>query len=103
MSNVDDITKIKPYKVIFKYKNNEKKTQYHIYIYLGEQSLKYKTELDKIEKLNFFDTLMTLNTTEIEKFNNAFGNNWYLYFFNMYHISYFINKIRTDETLKKNY
>ena len=101
MSNVDDITKIKPYKVIFKYKNNEKKTQYHIYIYLGEQSLKYKTELDKIEKLNFFDTLMTLNTTEIEKFNNAFGNNWYLYFFNMYHISYFINKIRTDETLKK--
>ena len=75
----------KPYKVIWKYKNDNKYQQYHTYIFVGNVSKQISDILDKITKLNLFDTLMQLDNEEIKKLVEQYGEFWYKYFFNMYH------------------
>ncbi len=54
MSNIISDTMNDPIKIIFKYKNNLKKVQYHIYIFIGDivDTATMKI-LNKIEKLDF--------------------------------------------------
>ena len=58
--NIDYI--IEPIKVIYKYKNINRKTQYLTYIFLGSLGKKYEKILNKIENLNLYDTLLELTS-----------------------------------------
>jgi len=78
--------KIEPIKIIYKYKNINRKNQYITYIYVGEMGKKYKDILSKIENLNLYDSL--------------FGDLWMTKFFNIYHISAFVNKLEEKPELK---
>ena len=76
-----------PIKIIHKYKNTNKKIQYHCYIYLGEfvkESI--KKILKKIQKLDFFGSLEHISVKEEKELNSVYGNFWYEKFFVSHHI-----------------
>jgi hypothetical protein len=93
--------KLEPIKLIYKYKNNNRKSQYLTYIFLGELGKRYESILKKIEKLNLYDTLLTLSRDEELKLMKAFGDLWMTKFFNIYHISAFVNKLDKKPDMKK--
>jgi len=96
-----------PIKIIFKYKNLNRRNQYHVYIFVG--NVKDKSILDilkKIEDFNLFDTLTRLTENEIKIMISNYGDMWYTKFFNSYHIELTFNNIlktnqRKDDIIKK--
>merc|ERR1711871_53259 len=86
-----------PIKIIHKYKNNNRKIQYHCYIYIGEFIPdNIKKMLLKIEKLQFNESLDLLTNSEIKEFENFYGDYWYEKLFVSYHI------LRQKEILSNN-
>ncbi len=87
-------------KLIWKYKNNNRKTQYIIYIFVGSVSKPIKKILDKIQDLTFYDTLINLTKDEYKQLEQFYGNNWYTKFFNFYHLNNSILQIMETVVLK---
>lgn len=91
-----------PIKVIYKYKNNNKKIQYHIYIYVGDiMSKEVISILEKIKKKNFFDSLLLLSDKEQKIMVKEYGEYWYEKFFNSHHINYTKSGIKKNNAKKK--
>ena len=63
-----------PIKVIWKYKNNNRRTQYAQYIFIGETSSNLMKILNKIANLNFYDTLINLSKDEYKPVNKTSSN-----------------------------
>ncbi len=86
-----------PIKIIHKYKNNNGRIQYHVYIFLGdivdENCMKV---LKKIKDMDFYTALTSLEEKERDILIKNYGEYWYEKFFNSYHI----NNIK--ETVPKN-
>jgi hypothetical protein len=83
-----------PVKIIYKYKNKNRRIQYNIYIFLGslvEDNI--KKILNKIKDKNLYDSLTLLDNKEIKKLNDRYGEYWYKYFFNSHFIDKSINNI----------
>ncbi len=93
--------KLEPIKILYKYKNNNRKSQYLTYIFLGDIGKRYDPILKKIEKLNLYDSLLILSRDEENKLMKAFGELWMTKFFNIYHISAFVNKLEKKADMKK--
>jgi len=71
-----------PIKIIHKYKNNNRRIQYKIYIYIGSLVPKDIMKiLDLIIDNDFFSTLNFLNKTDYEILENFYGKLWYEKFF----------------------
>ncbi len=83
-----------PIKIIFKYKNNNRKVQYNIYIFIGHVSNQILTVLKKIQNVSFYNSLTLLSTTEVGILVAQYGQYWYKKFFNTHHIDFTIKKIR---------
>ena len=98
-SNVQE--RLEPIKLIYKYNNNNHKNQYIMYIFVGKIGKRYENILKKIEKLNLHDTLLILSLNEEKKLIEIFGELWMTKFFNIYHISSFINKLENNPKIKK--
>ncbi len=92
---------LEPIKLIYKYKNNNRKSQYITYIFLGDIGKKYESILKKIEKLSLYDSLITLSRDEELKLMKGFGELWMTKFFNIYHISSFVNKLDKKQDMKR--
>ena len=90
----------KPYKVIWKYKNENRYTQYNIYIYVGNVSAEIDDILQKIKNMNLYETLVSLNEIEKNKLSAEYGIKWYECFFNMYHIIFIFSQINNTESMK---
>ena len=90
-----------PIKLIWKYKNNSKRINYNFYIFIGKVPKNIMKVLEKIESLNFYDTLITLNKQEYQLLEEMYGKKWYLCFFNTYHINSSIYGIK-ESTSQKN-
>ena len=90
-----------PIKIIWKYKNDNRRTQYVTYIFIGNVAKPIKKILDKIANLNLYDTLLQLTKEEYGQLEKFYGENWYNKFFNLYHINNTIYSIRETELLKK--
>ena len=90
-----------PIKLIYKYKNNKRRVQYQIYIFVGtllDQSV--VKVLKKIQDLNFFDTLISLTPKELQIISDFYGDKWYLKFFISYHITNSIQNINSNAQMK---
>ena len=87
-----------PIKIIYKVKNNNKKNQYHIYIFLGNLvNSSIQKILKKIKDLNLFDSLNSLNEKEIIELESVYGSKWYSYFFIHHHIDFSFDTIRKSK------
>ena len=90
-----------PVKVIYRYKNNNKKIQYHIYIYIGDLVSKdILNILSKIKNKDFFDSLLLLTDKDQKNLVKEYGEYWYEKFFNSYHINYTKNNIKKNNAKK---
>jgi hypothetical protein len=90
-----------PVKLIFKYKNNNKKKQYNLYIFAGNVPNKIKNILIKIKELSLYDSLINLTRDEYTVLKDFYKDDyWYYKFFILDHINYLINLIKKDNTLK---
>ena len=98
----DDIKHMNPLKIIHKYKNNNRRIQYIIYIFIGgiiEEEI-YEI-LESIKKKSLYDTINFLSKNKLEKLIGVYGDSWYKYFFNKYHIlSQFNNIIKNSNKIK---
>ena len=90
-----------PIKIIWKYKNNNRRIQYSQYIFIGETSTNIMKILNKIKDLNFYDSLLALSKEEYKSLEKKYGEEWYKYFFNNYHINSQIYTIK-ESTIQKN-
>lgn len=88
----------KIFKVIWKYKNENKKKQYQILIYLGKTDEKIKKILEKIKQKNLYDSLTSLEEKDENLLINEYGEKWYLIFFNKYHINFSFDLIKNSQT-----
>lgn len=91
-----------PIKIIFKYKNSQRRIHYNIYIYIGSRVPSNVLDiLTKIKKLSLYDSFVNLSDTEIKHLENIYGELWYTKFFNSYHIYNTINQIRENKIQQK--
>src|SRR5947209_6666307 len=91
----------KPYKLIWKFKNDNRYTQYHIYIFIGDLHTELDSILKKIATLNLFETLIRLSKEEIGRMESVYSSKWYRYFFNMYHTAFMVSQIQSNETMSR--
>jgi hypothetical protein len=85
-----------PIKVIFKYKNNNRRTQYHVCIFLGPHAEHLSKTLDKFKNLSMFDTLVQLTAKETKDMAAFFGEKWHLKFFTSHHIAASVQTIKNN-------
>jgi hypothetical protein len=85
-----------PMKIIFKFKNNNKRIQYHTYIFIGDIPKQLLSILNSIQDKPLYDSLIHLSKADYNKLVNYYGDHWYKKFFNTYHIN------NTIQTVQKN-
>ena len=91
-----------PIKIIHKYKNNNRKVQYHCYIYVGAYlPNNIKKILIKIQDLNLFDTLNTITKNDYQAVEDYYGNYWYEKIFLSYHVIRQKDQINNNASRKK--
>jgi hypothetical protein len=91
-----------PIKIIHKFKNNNRRIQYKIYIFIGSMIPNdiYKL-LELIKDKDFYTTLNTLSNADYNKLVNFYGDFWYEKFFISYHINAQRKNINLTPTKKK--
>jgi hypothetical protein len=91
-----------PIKIIHKFKNNYKRIQYKVYIFLGsiipENIL---TILDIIKNKDFFTSLIKITLKQYNILKDYYGIFWYEKFFISYHLKNQIKIINTSLVKKK--
>ena len=91
-----------PIKIIHKFKNNNRQTQYIQYIFIGSNvDEEIMSILDNIKNKSFFECYDTLSKQKIDKLENYYGNKWYVSFFNRYHLSDQFSSILKNANKKK--
>jgi hypothetical protein len=92
--------KLEPIKIIFKYKNSNRKNQYETYIFVGTIGKRYENIFSRIESLSLYETLKEITIDEEKILVDGLGEFWMTKFFNIYHISEFVNKLEKNEKIK---
>ena len=90
-----------PIKVIWKYKNNNRRVQYQTYIFVGGFTKDIDDILEKIKDLNFYNTLIKLTKDEHKRISERYGEKWFEKFFNTYHINFTLGQIRESKPMQK--
>ena len=91
-----------PIKIIYKYKNNNKRIQYQKFIFIGNTIQKgIKNILKKIKDIDLFDTLRTISKKEYTLMEEYYGKYWYYKFFIENHINFTFNIINKNNQKKK--
>jgi len=77
-----------PIKIIHKFKNNNRRIQYKVYIFIGSLIPNdiYKL-LESIKDKDFYTSLNSLSIADYNKLVNFYGEFWYEKFFISYHIN----------------
>jgi len=91
-----------PIKIIHKFKNNNRRIQYKVYIFVGslvpEEIIKI---LELIKNKDFYSSLTTITLKQYNLLKEYYGNRWYEKFYISYHIKFQIKQIE-DTIIKKN-
>ncbi len=84
-----------PIKVIHKYKNNNKRIQYNVHIFLGDiVDENCMRVLKKIKELDLYNSLVNIDEKERNILEKNYGEFWYEKFFISYHIDNSIDIIK---------
>jgi len=91
-----------PIKIIHKFKNNNRRIQYIVYVYIGNLvNENILNILENIKNKNLYDTLNLLSKNKLEEISQYYGEYWYNCFFNTYHIKDQKNNILKNSNKKK--
>jgi hypothetical protein len=91
-----------PIKIIHKFKNNNRRIQYKMYIFIGSLVPNdIMNILEGITEKNFYTTLNTISKTDYEKLEKLYGEFWYEKFFISYHINSQRQSINSTGAKKK--
>ena len=91
-----------PIKIIHKFKNDNRKIQYKIYIFIGSLvDPKIMTILEIIKSKDLYNTLISLSPANYKLLEIAYGMFWYETFFISYHIINQFKLINTTISKKK--
>lgn len=90
-----------PIKVLFKFKNDNRRTQYFCYIFVGEVPQIVLNVLKSIQDKSLSESLQTLDEINVKKLERQYGEYWYKKFFNTYHINHSIELIKKNPKLMK--
>ena len=91
-----------PIKIIHKFKNNNRRIQYKVYIFLGDLINESLVKILKhIQDKDLINTFNLLTADEIKQLENYYGVKWYEFFFTSYHINSQINNIKNNSSKKK--
>jgi hypothetical protein len=90
-----------PIKIIWKYKNKNRKQQYQVYIFVGNVKKNILEILDKIKDLSLYNTLIKLSKQEYQTLEEMYGEKWYIKFFNSFHTISTINLIKETQIQEK--
>lgn len=90
-----------PIKVIFRFKNNNRRIQHHLYIFVGKIPSNIMTILNKIQELDLYNSWIELNPKELKSITSFYGQHWYRYFFITHHITSTIQNIKISPSKKK--
>jgi len=88
---------MEPIKIIYKYKNNNSRIQYHVYIFTGDVPNNVMTILKKIQDMSLYDALTEITDSEQKILIKQYGEKWYNSFYNTYHINYSIDEIKKNK------
>jgi hypothetical protein len=86
-----------PIKIIFKYKNNNRRIQFHQYIFIGSIPKSIMNILDKIQDKSLYQSLISISNDDFKKLVEYYGEKWYSKFFNTFHINYTIEQIKKNK------
>jgi len=91
-----------PIKIIHKFKNNNRKIQYKVYIFIGpivpDEILNI---LETIKDTDLYTTFINLSKKNYNKLEGYYGEFWYYHFFINYHMQEQINNINNTVHKKK--
>jgi len=90
-----------PLKIIHKYKNNNRRTQYNVNIFIGLIDNVTMKILNKIKDINLYEALTTLSQSEYTNIKKKYGEYWYTKFYVTQHINLSINLIKETPVQKK--
>ena len=90
-----------PKKIIFKFKNKNRRVQYHTYIYIGPLlSNNDRKIIESFKDKSFYETLIDIKKKQVKVLSDIYSEYWYKYFFNFYHLENEISKIKNNPTKK---
>ena len=91
-----------PIKIIHKFKNNNKRIQYKLYIFVGSLlSDEIKKILNIIQNKDFFNSLIVLSNKQFEILENFYGKKWFEFFFVSHHLKSQFKQIENTPQKKK--
>jgi len=90
-----------PIKIIWKYKNKNRRIQYQTYIFIGPVSKEISKLIEKIKDQTLYNSWILLNKSELSVLERYYGIHWYKKFFNIYHISHILSTIKETNTQKR--
>ena len=91
-----------PIKIIHKFKNNNKRIQYKIFIFIGSFiPSNIKKILNDIKDKDFTTMLTTILIGDYSHMEKYYGKQWYEFFFISYHINASRKMINNNSTKKK--
>ena len=86
-----------PVKILWKYKNNNRRVQYNLYIFIGNTPKSIDNILEKIKNLNMYNSLITLTVEEHKQMNAIYSEKWYEKFFNINHINFSLSQTKKQK------
>ena len=88
-----------PKKIIFKFKNKNRRVQYNCYIFLGSLvSNNIRNILEKIKEKNLYDSFLSISKKDLKVLEEKYGQFWYKFFFNFAHLEYEFKKILNSQS-----
>lgn len=97
-NNSNTVPFANPFKLIHKYKNNLKMIQYNVMVFIGSSiPPECMNALDKIADESLFSSLVNLFSDEYDALLDQYGDRWYEFFFNKYHIINTIAEIKSNQ------
>ena len=91
-----------PIKIIHKFKNDNRRVQYKIYIYIGSNvPTSIQKILDYITNKDFYSMLSTISKTDYKEIEDYYGQYWYEYFYTSYHLDMQKKQISNTQTKVK--
>lgn len=88
-----------PFKIIHRYKNNNKKIQYHVYIFIGNVTDQVFNILNEFKDKTLYQTLLNISINDHKLLSETYSPQWFKYFFVYKHIIKTIDELEVTSYL----